>query len=292
MLAVALALMSAVSFGASDYAAGLATRAASVLQVTFLAQLASVSTALLVAPWVSPLRLPPAAAGWSAVAGVGGIFGALALYVGFRHAVFSVASTLSAVGSAALPVLAGLLFGERPSALALAGIAHAIPAIAAISAGQGTAGDVPSPQHRAITGRHVAGVGYGLAAGVGFALFFIGLNRAGSGSGLWPVIVAEAVSLPVLVCCALPARQLGLPPRGSRLLAAATGATGATGTILFFIASHHGLLAVTAVITSLYPGGTILLARIRLGERLSPVRLAGLVLAGASVALIAVAGVG
>jgi len=292
MLAVALALMSAVSFGASDYAAGLATRAASVLQVTFLAQLTSVSTALLVAPWVSPLRLSAAAAGWSAVAGVGGIFGALALYVGFRHAVFSVASTLSAVGSAALPVLAGLLFGERPSALALAGIALAIPAIAAISAGQGAAGDEPSPQHRVITGRHLAGVGYGLAAGVGFALFFIGLNRAGSGSGLWPVIVAEAVSLPVLVCCALPARQLGLPPRGSRYLAAATGATGATGTILFFIASHHGLLAVTAVITSLYPGGTILLARVRLGERLSPVRLAGLLLAGASVALIAVAGAG
>jgi len=291
MLAVALALMSAVSFGASDYAAGLATRAASVLQVTLLAQLTSLTVALLVAPWVSPLRLPAAAAGWSAAAGVAGIFGALALYVGFRHAVFSVASTLSAVGSAALPVLAGLLFGERPPALAWAGIALAIPAIAAISAGPGAAG-VPSPQHRAITGRHLAGVGYGLAAGAGFALFFIGLNRAGSGSGLWPVIVAEAVSLPVLACCALPARQLGLPPAGSRSLAAVTGATGAVGTIMFFLATHHGLLAVTAVITALYPGGTILLARIRPGERLSPARLVGLALAGASVALIAVAGAG
>jgi drug/metabolite transporter (DMT)-like permease len=138
MLAVALALVSAVSFGASDYAAGLATRAAGVLQVTFLAQVTSLTVALLVAPWVSPLRLSAAAAGWSA--------------------------------------------------------------------------------------------------------------------------------------------------------AAATGATGAAGTIMFFLASHHGLLAVTAVITSLYPGGTILLARIRPGERLSPVRLAGLALAGASAALIAVAG--
>ena len=61
---------------------------------------------------------------------------------------------------------------------------------------------------------------------------------------------------------------------------------------MFFLASHHGLLAVAAVITSLYPGGTILLARIRPGERLSPARLAGLALAGASVALIAVAGAG
>jgi drug/metabolite transporter (DMT)-like permease len=292
MLAVALALLAAVSFGASDYAAGLATRVASVLQVTFLAQVTSLTVALLIAPWVSPLRLPAAAAGWSAAAGVAGIFGAVTLYMGFRHAVFSVASTLSAVGSAALPVLAGLLFGERPSALALAGIALAIPAIAAISAGAGAADDVPSAPDRAVTGRRSAGVGYGLAAGAGFAFFFIGLNRAGSGSGLWPVIVAEAVSLPVLACCALPARQLGLPPRGSRLLAAATGATGAIGTSLFFVASHHGLLAVAAVITSLYPGGTILLARIRPGERLGAVRLAGLALAGASVALIAVAGAG
>jgi drug/metabolite transporter (DMT)-like permease len=72
----------------------------------------------------------------------------------------------------------------------------------------------------------------------------------------------------------------------------ATGVTGAAGAIFYFVASHHGLLAVTAVITSLYPGATILLARIRPGERLSAVRLAGLALAGASVALIAVAGVG
>jgi drug/metabolite transporter (DMT)-like permease len=290
MLAVALALVSAVSFGASDYAAGLATRAAGVLQVTFLAQVTSLTVALLVAPWVSPFRLSAAAAGWSAAAGVAGIVAAVLLYIGFRHAVFSVASTLSAVGSAALPVLAGLLYGERPPVLAWAGIALAIPAIVAISAGPGDADDGQAPHGRAANGRRSAGVGYGLAAGAGFALFFIGLNRAGSGSGLWPVVVAEAVSLPVLACCALPARQLGLPARGSRSLAAATGATGAAGSIMFFLASHHGLLAVTAVITSLYPGGTILLARIRPGERLSPVRLAGLALAGASVALIAVAG--
>jgi drug/metabolite transporter (DMT)-like permease len=292
MLAVVLALLSAVSFGASDYAAGLASRKASVLQVTLVAQLTSLTLALLVVPWVSPFRLSWAAAGWGAMAGVAGVVGAVTLYIGFRHAVFSVASTLSAVVSAALPVLAGLLFGERPPPLALAGIALAIPAIVAISAGPGAADDVPSAPGEGVTGRHLAGAGYGLAAGVGFALFFIAFNRAGSGSGLWPVIVAEAVSLPVLIGCMLPARQLGLPPSGSRSLAVATGATAASGTVLYFIATHHGLLAVTAVITSLYPGGTILLARISPGERLSPVRLAGLVLAGASVALIAVAGAG
>jgi drug/metabolite transporter (DMT)-like permease len=292
MFAIALALVSAVSFGASDYAAGLATRAASVFQVTLVAQLTSFTLALLIVPWVSPFRLSPGAAGWGAVGGVAGVVGAVTLYVGFRHAAFSVASTLSAVVAAALPVLAGLLYGERPSTLALAGIALALPAIAAISAGPGGADDAPSGPGGAVTGRRLAGIGYGLAAGACFALYFIALNRAGSGSGLWPVVVAEAVSLPVLVSCVLVTRQLGLPPPGSRSLSVATGVTGAAGTICYFIATHHGLLSVTAVITSLYPGGTILLARIRPGERLSGVRLAGLVLAGASVALIAVASTG
>lgn len=293
MFAVALALVSAVGFGASDFTAGLATRAASVFQVTIVSQATSLVVALLVAPWVSPFRLSGHAAGWGAAAGIAGVFGAVTLYLGFRHADFSVASTLSAVGSAALSVLAGLLYGERPSALALAGIALALPAVAAISASPGAPDDdAPSAHGRAATGKRLAGVGYGLVAGACFALYFIALNRAGSGSGLWPVIVGEVLSLPVLAGCAMLGGQLGLPSPGSRSLSVATGVTGGAGAMLYFVASHHGLLAITAVITSLYPGGTILLARIRLGERLGAVRLAGLVLAGASVALIAVAGAG
>lgn len=294
MLAVALALMSAASFGLSDFTAGLATRAAGVFQVTLVSQATSLAVALLIVPWVSPFRWP-AVAGWGAccwgaAAGVAGVFGAVTLYLGFRHTVFSVASTLSAVGAATLSVLAGLLYGERPGGLALAGIALALPAVAAVSAGPGPEGGTPPGRGRGITGRHLAGVGYGLAAGACFALYFIALDRAGTGSGLWPVIAGLVAALPVLACCALLARQFGLPPRGSRGLSVATGAAGAAGTLLYFVASHHGLLAVTAVVTSLYPGGTILLARVRLGERLGPVRLAGLALAGASVALIALAG--
>src|SRR5262249_10562797 len=87
-------------------------------------------------------------------------------------------------------------------------------------------------------------------------------------------------------------RDLGLPPPGTRRLGLLAGAAGATGTALFFLATHHGLLAITAVITSLYPAGTILLARVLLGDRLTRLRVAGLCLAGASVALIAGGGAG
>jgi drug/metabolite transporter (DMT)-like permease len=298
MIAILLALISAIAFGGSDYTAGLASRATSVNRVALAAQATSLVLSLLIVPWISPLRLTVAAAAWGAGSGLAGVFGAMMLYLGFRHAAFSVASTLSAVGSAALSVLAGLLLGERPGPLALTGIALAIPAIAAVSASPGAdsagadgPGTPEAATERVATGRHLKGVSYGLAAGAGFALYFIGLNRAGSGSGLWPVVVGEVVSVPVLAIVAAATGQLRLPPPGARAAAIATGGMGVVGAMTFFVASHKGLLAVTAVVTSLYPAGTIVLARLLLGEKLNRIRLAGLCLAGASVALIAVAGV-
>lgn len=284
MLAVVLALLSALGFGSSDYTAGLASRATSVIRVTMLGQVAAMALIAVITPsFGRGGGLTVATASWGAGAGVAGVAGAMALYLGFRHAQFSVASTLSAVGSAVLSVAAGLVLGERPGALALTGIGLAIPAIAAVSASPGST-EAPA------LGRQALGIGYGLVAGVCFALYFVGLDRAGSGKGLWAVFVAQAAALIVAVVVGAATGQLRLPARGSRIQSAFTGVTGALGTTFFFLASREGLLAVTAVITSLYPGSTILLARFLLGERLSRVRLAGLALAAASVALIAVAG--
>jgi drug/metabolite transporter (DMT)-like permease len=348
MLAIVLALAAAAGFGGSDFAAGLAARGASVIRVTIVAEVTAAALGLLIVPWLGAPPPSPASTAWAAAAGVSGVCGAMALYLGFRHAAFSVASSLSAVGSAALSVLAGLLFGERPGTVVLAGIALALPAIAAVSASQARharqAGDVrpgqnaqhrqtgevrpghdvqdgpesggaPAPRAeaavagangaggaeipqaysrdgRAATGRHLAGVGYGLLAGAGFAMYFIGLSRAGPGSGLWPVLVAQLAALAGAVAAGAVTRQLRPPAARALPLAAATGIGGVAGTACFFAATHAGLLAVTAVITSLYPAVTIVFARLMLGERLTPVRLAGLCLAAGSVALIAAGGAG
>ena len=282
MLAILWALASAIGYGASDYAAGLATRAASVIKVTFLAEAASVLALLLVAPWVSTQTPSAASVAWAAVAGLGGIIGAMTLYLGFRHAAFSVAGPLSAVASAGFSVLAGLLFGEHPSGLALAGIALALPAIVAVSASRG---GEPG-------GSRAAGTAYGLVAGACFAVLFIGLNRSGSGHDLWPLVIAQVTGLIAVGLIAAVSRDLKPPPPRAGWLAILAGVTGAAGTACYFVATHEGLLSVTAVITSLYPGSTILLARVLLGERLTRTRLAGLGLAAASVALIAVGGSG
>jgi drug/metabolite transporter (DMT)-like permease len=133
---------------------------------------------------------------------------------------------------------------------------------------------------------------YGLLAGACFALLFIGLDQAGSGSGLWPVAAAAVGELAAALVAAVAVRSFTLCGGRARLLAVTAGAGGAAGTILFFLATHHGFLAVTAVLTSLYPAATIVLARTVLGERLTGLRLAGLGLAGLCVSLIAVGGAG
>jgi drug/metabolite transporter (DMT)-like permease len=290
VLAVLLSLAAAAGFGASDYCGGLAARRASVIRTTILTEVATVAVVAVVLP-VAGLHEPSAASlTWGAVSGGVGALGALALFAGFRDASFSVAGPLSAVSAAGFSVVAGLLLGERPGGLALAGMALALPAILGVSASPAGPAEAPgvrnAPGHqpeaghpRVHTPRHARGVLLGLAAGACFATLLVGLNLAGSRSGLWPVAAAQVAAL-------------HLPEAGAWRLATLTGITGGGGTILYFVATHAGLLAVTAVLTSLYPVVTIVLARLLLGERLTAVRLAGLCLAGAAVSLIAVGGPG
>jgi len=298
VLAIVLALASAIGYGGSDFAAGLASRNASVVQVTLLVSVVSALIVAAVLPFAASPGPSPAALAWGFGAGFGGTLGAFALYLGFRHAAFSVAGPLSAVGSAGFSVLAGLLFGERPTELALAGIVLALPAIVAVSASAAaaesaaSAGDTPGQETGIPGGRPVAGVILGLIAGACFALLFIGLDRAGSRSGLWPVAAAAAGELVAALAAVAGTRSFRRPGGRPGLLAALAGSAGSAGTILFFFATHRGFLAVTAVLTSLYPAVTIVLARVLLGERLTALRLAGLVLAGACVGLIAAGGAG
>jgi drug/metabolite transporter (DMT)-like permease len=289
MLAIILALASAIGYGGSDFAAGLASRTASVIQVTLLACLTATVVVLVALPLAAAHRPSGASLAWGAAAGASGTLGGIALYLGFRYAAFSVAAPISAVGTAGFSVLAGLLWGERPSTVALIGIGLALPAIVSVSA---SAAGAEQEEDHGHGGRPAAGVVAGLIAGAGFALLLIGLNRAGSGGGLWPAAAAEVAELAVAIAAAAVTRNLRLPGGRPGWLAVITGVAGAAGTLFYFYATHDGLLAVTAVLTSLYPASTIVLARVVLGERLTRLRLTGLVLAGGCVALIAAGGAG
>jgi drug/metabolite transporter (DMT)-like permease len=289
MLAIILALASAIGYGSSDFYAGLASRAASVIQVSLLACVAAMVVILAALPFGADHRPAGVALAWGAAAGAGGTLGGIALYLGFRYAAFSVAAPLSAVGTAGFSVLAGLLWGERPNTLAVVGIVLAVPAIVGVSA---SAGGTEESGAAGVAARPAAGVAAGLIAGACFALLLIGLDRAGSGGGLWPLATAQAAELTVAVIAAAVTRNLRLPGGRPGRLSVIAGVTGAAGALFYFYASHDGLLTVTAVLTSLYPASTIVLARVGAGERLTRLRVAGLLLAGACVALIAAGGAG
>jgi len=285
VLAILLALAAALGYGGSDFAAGLASRSAGIIQVTLIASVVSLLPVAAALPFAAGHPPSATALAWGAGGGLAGTAGALALYLGFRQAAFSVAGPLSAVGAAGFSVLAGLLLGERPTALALTGIVLALPAILGVSASAVRTGS-------GARGRPGRGVLAGLAAGAGFALLFIGLDRAGSGSGLWPVAAAQLAEFAGVLVMAGVTGNVRRPAARASWLAVLTGATGAAGTLLYFFATHTGFLAVTAVLTSLYPAVTIVLARTLAGERLTGLRLAGLSLAVACVTLIAVGGAG
>ena len=246
--------------------------------------------------------------GWGAAAGLSGVAGLMALFTGFRYAPFNVVSPVSAVTAAGLSVLAGLLSGERPGALPLAGMLLTAPAIVAVpasaarldavqpeqggsaAAAASTADAPPADQDSGAPAvdRSVTGVAWSLAAGAGFALFLIALNRAGPASDLWPAGAADLAGLATAVSVAVVAGQLALPPAGTtRRLSLLSGLAAAAGTLSVFLATHRGLLAVTAVIYSLYPAGTIILARVHVHERLTKAGICGLCLAVAPVSLIA-----
>jgi uncharacterized membrane protein len=213
---------------------------------------------------------------WGGLAGVGSGFGVLALYRGFAIGRISVVAPVSAVTVAAVPALVGVLLGERPSVIAWLGIALAIPATWLI----GRVGD-----------EHIGPSGFleGLAAGLAFSLMFIGLHGAGDGAGLWPVVwqslIAVAVLLPLAIRAWPKDNGAVLNPRifGGVI---ASGALAGLGSAWFLIASSGGL-AISSVITSLYPAFTVLLAFVFLHERVRHVQAVGLAMAAASVVLVA-----
>lgn len=272
-LAIALSALSAVAWGASDFAGGLASKTIPVAKVVFWSQLVGLVIAVVAAPIVGG-EFGPGDLGWGAAAGAVGAVGLLALYRGLAVGRMSVVAPLSAVAGALVPVAVGLGLGERPSLVALAGVGVGIPALWLVVAGEDGHGPGPS------------GVADGLVAGVGFGLFFVFISRSAPSSGLWPLVGARGLSVGIVAVLAA-LTSSAAPPRGSRGVVAAAGAGDMGANIAFLLASRLGLLSLTAAVAALYPAATVGLARVLLAERLRPRQGLGLVLALVAVVLIA-----
>ncbi len=276
-MGVLLALSAAVAYGFSDFLGGLQSRRISSYAVAVLAQCAALVGVFTAAALAPVHGLSAAALAWGALSGIGSGAGTLFLYRGLGSGRMSVVAPLSAVGSAGLPVVVGVVFGERPSWLAAAGIVLALPAVALISRGEEKLG--PEPARR-------SGVWDGLLAGAGFALLFIALGRVPAGAGLWPLAAGQVVSTGSLALAALVTGTSLRSPRRAVAGSVAAGLLGATATLLYQYAAQRQLLAVAAVLTSLYPALTVLAAMVLLREHIGRGQAVGLVAAAAAVTLI------
>jgi drug/metabolite transporter (DMT)-like permease len=148
------------------------------------------------------------------------------------------------------------------------------------------AGPVVRPVVRA-SGLLGGGLPEGVAAGLAFGILFIGLAQAGRDDGLWPVASEQTGALLVTLAAVVRARPSLRVPVRAAVLPVLAGASGMAATVAYFYATHFSLLAIAAVLVSLYPGVTVLLARVLLHERFSPAQRVGLGLCALAVAAIA-----
>ena len=284
-----LGLAAAVLYGTGDFLGGLATRKVPVLAVLLLAQAAGVIVALpAAAMWPGPASL--ASLAWGASAGLIGGVGVIIFYRGLAAGPMSVVAPVSGLVSTVLPVAVALAEGERPGTGVYAGALLCLAAVVLTSC----AGDeTPARSPRAAPRRRLPGavraLGYGIASGTSFGLFFLLIRNAGRSGELWPVAAARIGELAVVLVAAAVLRR-SLRPRGAhgrlRLAAAAAGAIDVTANICYIAATRTGKFGLAVVLAALYPAVTVLLARAVLGERLRWVQRAGLGLAAIGIILV------
>jgi drug/metabolite transporter (DMT)-like permease len=214
------------------------------------------------------------AVGWAALAGSAGIVALGAFYRALAIGTMSVVAPISAT-AAAVPVLVGLIEGERPSTLQVAGMAVALAGV--IFASREPIEDGAAPPNR-------AAIGLALVAAAGFGTFFVGIDKASATAEVpWVIVVQRCSSLALLVIAALAVRPTLPRDAPSLLILGMVGVLDLGANGLYALATTKGLLSVVSVLGSLYPAVTVVLARFVLAERISRVQEVGVVLALAGV---------
>jgi drug/metabolite transporter (DMT)-like permease len=230
---------------------------------------------------------------WAAAAGLGGLLGVTALYLALSRGTMGLIAPLSGVIAAAVPVVVSVARGNPIHPAAMLGMLLALVAVAAVA--MPAAGDAAATGRQPATRERLIEWGLASVAGIGFAAYFLGVDRAHTeGAGTWwTLLMARGAGFVVVTACigALAAAHR-LPSFGGATGAAPVltlSAVGDLGGNLFYVlALGQTTLAVAVVLSSLYPVVTALLARTFLGERLTRTALVGVALAIAGVVLIGV----
>ena len=283
MLAVALGLLVAATYGAGDFFGGLASRRRPAIVVVLWSQAAGLAALVLLVPLLGG-RPTRGDVGLGVLAGLVGLTGVVLLFRGLGAGRMAVVAPVTAVGAAFVPFVAGVAGGDGLPATRLVGATLALAGVALVSR--------PAEEHLPVEpARPRAGpaleLGLGLGAGIAFGVVFVLLAGISDDAGLWPVLVQRCASVPAALAATLALGRSRAVPRTDLRLIVPAGICDAGANALFVAAARSGALSVVGVVSSLYPAATVLLAAVVLEERIRRQQGLGLVLAGAGVVLLA-----
>ena len=278
-----LALGSSLCWGVSAFLAGTRGRAVPATVLVWASQVVGIlPLALLLALRGTPLTDPSVLVA-GAVAGVGTAMALSGLYRGMAVARASVVAPLAAVVSVVVPTIVDVTRGTQLSAATRVGLALGTVAVVLLARARPAEADA-TPDG---AGPRASGVGHGIVAGLGFALFTLALDAAGPAAGAWPLLAARGATFVLLALVLLAGRTPVLSSvRGGAGIIVTIGALEILGAFLYLVAVGIGPLSAVTVLAALYPAVTVLLARVVLGQRLGRVGGAGFAVAFGSVVLV------
>ncbi|MBV9845032.1 MAG: DMT family transporter [Kutzneria sp.] len=280
MNSVVLSLVAALGYGLSDFVGGLAARKAPVLRVVLVTYPLGLAGLLLVAPMAGGglhgQGMLPAVA-----SGIANGLAVMWFYAALATGPMNVVSPLTALLVAGIPLVFGLVTGERLGPVTIGGALLAVVAVVLVSREERSAVDEGDPV-KFTTKVAWLTVGSGLA----FGAYFVLLDKIDPGSGLWGLVVSRGAASLLVLLFAVVTGQSHLPGRPALMLAASAGVLDTVSGTSFLYALRSGLLSIASVLTALYPAITVLMARLVLGERTGRAQRVGLALAAVSVTLI------
>jgi drug/metabolite transporter (DMT)-like permease len=275
MTAIALALGASVLWGVGDFLGGVGSRRLATFAIVAISQLAGLVGIVVVASAVGGDFLSAQGLAAAIGAGISGSVGLAALYRGMAVGAIGVVAPISA-SAAVVPVVVGLVRGERPAALQLVGIAVALVGVVFVAR-----------EPEAVRGLS-AGVPLALLAAAGFGSYFVFIDRASADDAYWAVAAARAASSALMLALA-GARGVLRVPRHALPMLIAIGLFDVGANLLLALALNEGFVSLVSVLASLYPVVTVLLAITVLRERPSRSQALGGATALAGVALISAA---
>ena len=274
-LSIIYGLASALVWGAGDFCGGLATKQTNVYRVALLAHGLGVVIMAACALLFHERAPTPSDLFFGVTGGIAGLVGLLAFYQGLSQGNMGVTAPVAAIVTAVIPIVVGAVKEGAPPPLQLLGFGLALAAVWLLAGSTNLA----SARWREFR--------LPVLAGMGFALFYVLFDNVGVGSVFWPLTGARIASVLILGLIVGRAPRKGFPARTQWPIVALAGLFDAAGNIFFVLAAQAGRLDIAAVLSSLYPATTLLLARFLLDERLTPLQRWGAGLAVAALMMIA-----